>query len=73
MKPNPSEAACLEHAFDITGAQIVQARELETLHQFVMRGCIRKYDSTEVQTVYVFSEEQAKSLVSDPQYIDLGL
>lgn len=73
MKPNPSEAACLEHAFDITGAQIVQARELETLHQFVMRGCIRKYDSTEIQTVYVFSEEQAKSLVSNPVYIDLGL
>ncbi|WP_324034501.1 DEAD/DEAH box helicase family protein [Aeromonas caviae] len=73
MKPNPSEAACLEHAFDITGAQIVQARELETLHQFVMRGCVRKYDSAEIQTVYVFSEEQAKSLVSNPQYIDLGL
>jgi len=73
MKPNPSEAACLEHAFDITGAQIVQARELETLHQFVMRGCIRKYDSSEIQTVYVFSEEQAKSLVSNPVYIDLGL
>ncbi|MFR9702210.1 hypothetical protein ACL00O_06885 [Aeromonas sanarellii] len=73
MKPNPSEAACLEHAFGISGAQIVQARELETLHQFVMRGCIRKYDSTEIQTVYVFSEEQAKSLVSNPQYIDLGL
>lgn len=73
MKPIPSEAACLEHAFDITGAQIVQARELETLHQFVMRGCIRKFDSSEIQTVYVFSEEQAKSLVSNPQYIDLGL
>ncbi|MGL6384995.1 hypothetical protein ACSZM4_02550 [Aeromonas caviae] len=73
MKPNPSEAACLEHAFGISGAQIVQARELETLHQFVMRGCIRKYDSTEIQTVYVFSEEQAKSLVSNPQYVDLGL
>lgn len=73
MKPNPSEAACLEHAFDITGAQIVHARELETLHQFVMRGCIRKYDSSEIQTVYVFSEEQAKSLVSNPIYIDLGL
>ncbi|MDX7920417.1 hypothetical protein SJS82_00440 [Aeromonas media] len=73
MKPAPTEQACLEHAFDITGAQIVQARELETLHQFVMRGVIRDYDSTEIQTVYVFSEEQAKSLVSDPQYIDLGL
>ncbi|MDX7825724.1 hypothetical protein SJR89_01215 [Aeromonas caviae] len=73
MKPNPSEAACLEHAFGISGTQIVQARELETLHQFVMRGCVRKYDSEEIQTVYVFSEEQAKSLVSNPQYIDLGL
>lgn len=73
MKPNPSEAACLEHAFGISGAQIVQARELETLHQFVMRGCVRKYDSEEIQTVYVFSEEQAKSLVSNPQYVDLGL
>lgn len=73
MKPNPSEAACLKHAFGISGAQIVQAREFETLHQFVMRGVVRNYDSAEIQTVYVFSEEQAKSLVSNPKYIDLGI
>lgn len=73
MQPNPGERKCYEYVFGISREQILQAREFETLHQFIMRGCIRKYDSSDIQTVYVFDEEQALSLVSNPVYVDLGL
>lgn len=73
MKPSPVEHKCLEDILNITYHQVVQARELEVLHQFTLRGVSRQYDSSEIQTVYVFDEEQALSLVSNPEYIDLGI
>jgi hypothetical protein len=49
------------------------AREYESLHQFVLRGISRNFDSTETQIVYVFDEWQARSLTDNIEYIDLGI
>ncbi|WP_139724529.1 type III restriction endonuclease subunit R [Aeromonas dhakensis] len=73
MKPSEVERVCLEDVLGITRDQITQARELEVLHQFVLRGVSRDFNSTEIQTVYVFDEVQAYSLSDNPQYVDLGL
>lgn len=73
MHPDDAEIKSLEYVFGITREQVLQAREYEMLHQFVMRGCIRKYDSTDEQVIYVFDERQAKSLVASPEYIDIGI
>ncbi|MGY3929315.1 Uncharacterised protein [Aeromonas encheleia] len=73
MRPNPVDVIHSKYAFGIDGEQLVVAREHENIYQFVNRGVVRDYDSSEIQTVYVFSEEQALSLVDKPEYIDLGL
>ncbi|WP_349918180.1 hypothetical protein [Aeromonas veronii] len=73
MHPDDSEIKSLEYLFGITREQVLQAREYEMLHQFIMRGCVRKYDSADTQVIYVFDERQAKSLVANPEYIDIGI
>ncbi|HGD3532059.1 TPA: type III restriction endonuclease subunit R [Enterobacter roggenkampii] len=73
MRPSETEAKQCELFFEINGEEIHVAREYESLHQFVLRGISRNFDSTETQTVYVFDEWQARSLTDNIEYIDLGI
>jgi hypothetical protein len=73
MRPSETEAKQCELFFEIDGEAIHIAREYESLHQFVLRGISRDFDSTETQTVYVFDEWQARSLTDNIEYIDLGM
>lgn len=72
-RPSPVEAKMTELFFGIDGADLVRSREYESLEQFVQRGCLRDFDSTDVMTVYVFDEQQAHSLGGDLEYVDLGI
>ena len=73
MRPSETEAKQCELFFEIDGEAIHLAREYESLHQFVLRGISRNFESTETQTVYVFDEWQARSLTDNIEYIDLGI
>ncbi|EPD8589411.1 type III restriction endonuclease subunit R [Yersinia enterocolitica] len=73
MRPSETEAKQCELFFKIDGEAIHIAREYESLHQFVLRGISRDFDSTETQIVYVFDECQARSLTDNIEYIDLGI
>ncbi|HCD5021809.1 TPA: type III restriction endonuclease subunit R, partial [Klebsiella pneumoniae] len=73
MRPSETEAKQCKLFFEIDGEAIHVAREYESLHQFVLRGVSRDFDSTETQTVYVFDEWQARSLTDNIEYIDLGI
>lgn len=73
MRPNPVEVVHNKYAFGIDGDQLVAAREHENIYQFVNRGVVRDYRSSEIQTVYVFSKEQAECLGVAGKFIDLGL
>ena len=73
MRPSETEAKQCELFFGIDGEAIHVAREYESLHQFVLRGISRNFDSTEIQTVYVFDEWQARSLTDNIEYIDIGI
>ncbi|HBQ6765823.1 DEAD/DEAH box helicase family protein [Klebsiella pneumoniae] len=73
MRPSETEAKQCELFFRIDGEAIHVAREYESLHQFVLRGISRNFDSTKTQSVYVFDEWQARSLTDNIEYIDLGI
>lgn len=73
MKPSPVEIAQINIMFGLTSTEIVQAREYENLYQFVNRSNIRDYASEQDVVVYVFDEEQARSLSSNPIFIDLRI
>ncbi len=73
MRPSETEAKQCKLFFKIDGEAIHLAREYESLHQFVLRGISRNFDSTETQIVYVFDEWQARSLTDNIEYIDLGI
>ncbi|WP_199639344.1 type III restriction endonuclease subunit R [Serratia sp. PAMC26656] len=72
-RPSPVEASMTELFFKIDGQALVRSREYESLEQFVQRGCLRDFESTETMTVYVFDEQQALSLGGEIEYIDLGI
>lgn len=73
MRPSDVEAKQCELFFGLSREEIHHAREYESLHQFVLRGISRNYNSYETQTIYVFDEFQARSLTDNIEYIDLGL
>ncbi|WP_250326655.1 type III restriction endonuclease subunit R [Morganella morganii] len=73
MRPSEIEAKQCELLFNLNGEMIHIAREYESLHQFVLRGISRDFESTETQIVYVFDEWQAKYLTDNIEYIDLGI
>ncbi|MEY0934113.1 type III restriction endonuclease subunit R [Providencia rettgeri] len=73
MRPSDVEAAQCKLFFKLSMAEIHHAREYESLHQFVLRGISRDYNSSEIQTVYVFDKFQANYLTDNIEYIDLGL
>lgn len=70
MKPSKQETSFLLNLFDISYNDMVIAREYETLHQFVLRGVSRDFDSSEEQIVYVFDKEQAQYLSDNIEKID---
>lgn len=59
MRPGGDERAFVANALQITEEQQIRWREYNALFQFVMRGCLRKYDSDEICNVYVFDEHEA--------------
>jgi hypothetical protein len=62
MRPSGDEVAFVQKSLLITEADIIRWREYNTLFQFVMRICQRKFKSAEVANVYVFDEWQAEYL-----------
>ncbi len=74
MKPSPVEAVMCREQFGITGQDLVQAREVENLYQFINRSNLRDYDSQSEIVVYVVDREQAESLgTANIHHIELGL
>lgn len=73
MKPSPVETKQLELMFSLTRDEVVQARERENLYQFINRSNLRDYNSTSMIEVYVFDKEQAESLSTNIEYVDIGL
>lgn len=73
MKPSPVETKQLELMFSLTREEVVQARERENLYQFINRSNLRDYSSTNTIAVYVFDKEQAQSISTNIDYIDIGL
>ncbi|WP_370550824.1 hypothetical protein NMD63_05580 [Edwardsiella tarda] len=73
MKPSRAESGILASLFGLTSEDIIQAREIEMFRQFVMRGSIRKFDSTDEMVVYCLDEYQARQLSQTPTMIDIGL
>jgi hypothetical protein len=73
MRPDDTEAKLCELLLKITGEDIHQAREYESLHQFALRGVSRQFDSTETQIVYVFDKWQAESLSTNIEHIPVVL
>jgi len=69
MRPDDTEAKLCELLLKITGEDIHQAREYESLHQFALRGISRQFNSTETQIVYVFDKWQAESLSTNIEHI----
>lgn len=69
MRPDDTEAKLCELLLKITGKDIHQAREYESLHQFTLRGISRQFDSTVTQIVYVFDKWQAESLSKNIEHI----
>lgn len=69
MRPDSTEAKLCELLLKITGKDIHIAREYENLHQFVLRGISRQFDSDEPQIVYVFDKSQAQSLSTNIEHI----
>ena len=69
MRPDDTEAKLCELLLKITGDDIHQAREYESLHQFALRGISRQFDSTETQIVYVFDKWQAESLSTNIEHV----
>lgn len=73
MRPCDAEAKQCELFLGFNSIDIHQAREYESLYQFVQRGCIRNYESSQIQEIYVFDKQQALSLTENIEYIDLGI
>ena len=73
MRPDDTEAKLCELLLKITGEDIHQAREYESLHQFALRGVSRQFESTETQIVYVFDKWQAESLSTNIEHIPVVL
>lgn len=69
MRPDDTEAKLCELLLKITGEDIHQAREYESLHQFALRGISRQFDSTETQIVFVFDKWQAESLSTNVEHV----
>ncbi|MDX6042816.1 hypothetical protein [Scandinavium lactucae] len=73
QKPSPVESRLCEMMFNITREEILQNREFENIYQFANRSNLRDYESIKEVVIYVFDEEQARSLTDNIYYIDVGL
>lgn len=73
MKPSPQEISTMMDLYNISASDLIQAREQQTLHQFIQRGLIRNFDSNDIMTVYCMDEQQARTLASEPEFIDISL
>lgn len=62
MKPSKFEIATLREVTGVTASDLVEWREFNALYQFVMRSALRRFDSGQPATIYVFSRRQADYL-----------
>jgi len=73
---NPSDVV-IPHYDNIWGIQstdLVNEWTFETLNQYIYRGVIRDYSSTEIMNVYVYDEVTAHTISGATyNYIDIGL
>jgi hypothetical protein len=77
LKPNPSDKAAIEESIGMTKYEIVEAREMAALWQFIMRSALRDYGAQTVVDVWVLGRDQAKYLQNrvgcEIQYHDIGI
>ena len=62
MRPGRDEVALVRKSLLISEDEIIRWREYNTLYQFVMRICLRLFDSDQIANIYVFDEYQAEYL-----------
>jgi hypothetical protein len=62
MRPGADEKAFVEKSLLIDEEAIIRWREYNAMYQFVMRICLRKFESSEIANIYVFDEKQAEYL-----------
>jgi hypothetical protein len=62
MRPGGDETEFVARSLLIDEEDIIRWREYNVLYQFIMRVCLRKFESSEVANVYVFDEFQAEYL-----------
>jgi hypothetical protein len=62
MRPGGDETAFVARSLLIDKEHIIRWREYNVLFQFIMRICLRKFESSKVTNVYVFDEFQAEYL-----------
>lgn len=73
---NPSDVTVPHYMniWDLTSADLRNMWTYETFNQFVYRGIIRDYNSTDVMNVYVYDDVTAHTIPSATyNYIDIGL
>ena len=62
MRPSTDEVSFVQKSLLIGQDEIINWREYNTLFQFVMRICLRLYDSDKIAKVFVYDEYQAEYL-----------
>ena len=62
MRPGRDEVTFVAKSLRISEEDTIRWREYNTLYQFVMRICLRLFDSDQVANVFVFDERQAEYL-----------
>lgn len=72
MNGSTQEIKVFNDVFGFNGLDIKIERELEVMYQFVCRGIVRDRSCSDTMVVYVVSEDQARFLVDNPTYVDLG-
>lgn len=74
MKPSDAVIPHYEAIWNIQSTDLVNEWTFETLNQYIYRGVIRDYSSTEIMNVYVYDEVTAHTISGAKyNYIDIGL
>ena len=74
MKPSDVVIPHYDNIWGIQSTDLVNEWTYETLNQYIYRGVIRNYSSTEIMNVYVYDEVTAHTISGAKyNYIDIGL
>ncbi|WP_214240925.1 hypothetical protein [Raoultella ornithinolytica] len=73
MNASTDRLKILKSLFQFTSHDVKQNMEYETLNQFICRGIIRDRSSQKRMTIYVISEDQARTIIPNPEFIDVSI